>query len=1371
MAGPRNDSGEKGNMSRRSSVSVGDSLLEYLDQQRDGPRRSSVSVADSLLEYLRKRDHEASTNQPGDSDGASVEKLDSKVVDIEGDDPLQHLPPREREVVERQLAVPTVKVTFWSLFRYASKKDLFIISISAVCAIIGGAAQPLMTVIFGQLTGQFRSLFLGETSTRKFEGQLSRFTLYFVYLAIGEFVAIYIATVGFLYTGEHVSAKIREQYLAAILRQNIAFFDKLGAGEITTRITADMNLVQDAISEKVALTLTALAMFLSAFVIGFATFWKLTLILTSMVVLIVMIMGMGSSFIVKYNKKSLESYAVGGTIAEEVVSSIRNATAFSTQSKLARQYDIHLIEAQKWSFRVKITIAIMMGCMMGAIYLDYGLTYWQGSRFLVDGEVSVSGIITIMLAIVIGSFSLGNVAPNVQAFTTGTAAAAKIYNTIDRVSPLDPTSDAGDKLKRVAGHLELRRIKHIYPSRPDVTVMRNVNLIVPAGKTTALVGASGSGKSTIIGLVERFYDPVGGQVLLDGHDIKTLNLRWLRQNISLVSQEPTLFGTTIYENIKHGLIGTKWEGESEDNKRRLIIKAAKMANAHDFIIGLPDGYETSVGERGFLLSGGQKQRIAIARAMVNDPKILLLDEATSALDTKSEGVVQAALDVAAKGRTTIVIAHRLSTIKTADNIVVISMGQIVEQGTHDSLLERKSTYYNLVEAQRIAADVKQWSEDNVDEVQVKQKPIHRTKTPTAASDNQPIASDSSIFENFDDSVLALKVDKVPTQRSESSVTPQKEVETTTQYSLWTLIKFVAEFNRQEIPTMFIGLFWSIIAGGAVPTQAVFLAKVIEALSLPRNEYGKMRREINFWSLMYIMLAAVQFLAFSGQGIAFAFCSERLVRRARDRAFRAILRQDITFFDREENTTGVLTSFLSTETTHLAGISGVTLGTILSVTTTLLVAIILSIAIGWKLALVCTSTIPVLLACGFLRFWLLAKFQRRSKKVYEASASYACEATSAIRTVASLTRERDVSQHYHASLAEQGRRSLKSVLKLSTLYAASQSFMFLCIALGFWYGGRLIVRGEYNLFQFFVCFASIIFGAQSAGTIFSFAPDMGKAKHAAQELKVLFDRKPEIDSQSDEGDRVLHVEGTIEFRDVHFRYPTRLEQPVLRGLNLTVKPGQYVALVGASGCGKSTTIALLERFYNPLSGGIFIDGKEISTLNIGDYRSFLALVGQEPTLYQGSIRDNVLLGVDRDDVPDEEIIQACKDANIYDFIVSLPDGFNTVVGSKGSMLSGGQKQRIAIARALLRDPKVLLLDEATSALDSESEKVVQAALDAAARGRTTIAVAHRLSTIQKADVIYVIEHGRIVESGTHQELLANRSRYSELVNLQSLGKVH
>ncbi|KAK2003654.1 ABC transporter [Colletotrichum falcatum] len=1301
-----------------------------------------------------------------DPEPSSLEKADSRPVAPRdaSDDPYRHLPEDEAAILKRQVFTPEVKAGILTLYRYSSTNDLLILAVAALTSIVVGAALPLMTVVFGNLQGTFQDFFAGAITRHEFNQEMANLVLYFVYLAIGVFVCQYVSTVGFIYTGEHISAKIREHYLQSCMRQNIGFFDKLGAGEVTTRITADTNLIQDGISEKVGLTLAAIATFISAFVIGFVHYWKLTLILLSTVVALILSMGGSSTFIVRYSKQSIESYAHGGSLADEVISSVRNAVAFGTQDRLAKQYDAHLTKAEAYGYKVKAAIGVMVALMMTILYLNYGLAFWQGSRFIIEDGVPLSSILIIMMSVMIGAFNLGNVAPNIQAFTTAVAAAAKIYNTIDRASPLDPAAEDGVRLDRLEGSIRLENIKHIYPSRPEVTVMEDVSLTIPAGKTTALVGASGSGKSTIVGLVERFYDPVRGSVYLDGHDISTLNLRWLRQQMALVSQEPTLFATTIYHNIAYGLIGTRHEGAADEDKRALVENAARMANAHDFISGLPEGYMTNVGERGFLLSGGQKQRIAIARAVVSDPKILLLDEATSALDTKSEGVVQAALEVAAEGRTTITIAHRLSTIKDAHNIVVMSGGRVVEQGTHNELLAKNGAYYSLVTAQNIAR-VNEMGPEEEEAIDARDDELIRNKSR---------ASEKGYAADPEDDAAA-RMQRTATSKSQSSVALQNRAEEAeARYGLWTLVKLIASFNKKEWRLMLVGLFFSVICGGGNPTQAVFFAKQITTLGVPIGDgtpaalRHQIKKDSDFWSAMYVMLAGVQFVAFVSQGLIFAKCSERLVHRVRDRAFRTMLRQDVAFFDREENTAGALTSFLSTETTHLAGLSGVTLGTLLMVSTTLIAAMALALAIGWKLALVCIATIPILVGCGFFRFWMLAHFQRRSKTAYANSASYASEAISAIRTVASLTRENDVIRRYRESLAAQQRASLASVLKSSLLFAASQSLMFLAFALGFWYGGTRIADGEYDMFQFFVCFSAIIFGAQSAGSIFSFAPDMGKAHQAAHELKVLFDRRPAIDTWSEQGGRLDTVDGTLEFRDVHFRYPTRPEQPVLRGLDLVVHPGQYVALVGASGCGKSTTIALLERFYDPLSGAIFVDGREISTLNVNQYRSFIALVSQEPTLYQGTIRENIVLGANSD-VTDEAVEFACREANIYDFIVSLPEGFNTVVGSKGALLSGGQKQRIAIARALIRDPKILLLDEATSALDSESEHVVQAALDKAAKGRTTIAVAHRLSTIQKADIIYVFDQGRIVEQGTHAELMKKNGRYAELVNLQSLEK--
>ena len=640
-----------------------------------------------------------------------------------------------------------------------------------------------------------------------------------MYLAIGEFITIYVATVGYIYTGEHITSKIREHYLAACLRQNIGFYDKLGAGEIATRITADTNIIQDGISEKVGLTLTAVATFVTAFGIGFYEFWKLTAILSCVVIAIILVVGVGSRFQEAYNEKALSAYAAGGTIAEEVISSIRNATAFGTQQKLAKQYDAHLDKSERPGFIAKLLLGCMIGGTFFVIYLNYGLAFWQASLFLTNDETSLSRIMTIILAIIMGAFSLGNVSPNLNTFTLSMTAAAKIFDTIDRVSPIDPASTEGKVPQHLNGTIELRNIKHIYPSRPDVVVMDDVSLVIPAGKKTALVGSSGSGKSTIVGLLERFYEPVSGEILLDGCDISMLNLNWLRSQISLVGQEPTLFATTIFQNIAFGLRHKKFENQTEHSLQKLVIEAAKMANAHDFVMNLPEKYNTQVGERGFLLSGGQKQRIAIARALVCDPKILLLDEATSALDTVSEALVQDALEIASVGRTTITIAHRLSTIKDADNIVVMAEGKVLEQGTHDELLAKEGAYFKLVDAQKLA-QVKEVSEKGYDQtnakvnLRTKSKDLgHHSNSPSAKEIISPISESESI----------------------SDIVPlEDDVDLAKKYSLWAVIKTIMAFNKEEWPWMVFGLFWSIICGCGNPAQSVFFAKQVVNFSAFSN---------------------------------------------------------------------------------------------------------------------------------------------------------------------------------------------------------------------------------------------------------------------------------------------------------------------------------------------------------------------------------------------------------------------------------------------------------------------------------------------------------------------------------------------------------
>ena len=556
------------------------------------------------------------------------------------------------------------------------------------------------------------------------------------------------------------------------------------------------------------------------------------------------------------------------------------------------------------------------------------------------------------------------------------------------------------------------------------------------------------------------------------------------------------------------------------------------------------------------------------------------------------------------------------------------------------------------------------------------------------------------------------------------------------------------------------------------------------------------------SLWYFITAILAGACIGLQINGFSRTGWELTAKLRKKQFAAVVRHDIEWFDEERNSVrrsltvcpSMLTAdwcchFRSLRTAtacpgglrrpvHVSiadkqGLFGVTAGSIIQSCATLVGGCIIGLIYGPLLALVGIACIPLLVSSGYIRLQVVVLKDQRLKDVQADSAQLASEAASAVRTVAALTREDDLDRIYSEALKGPLRKSIQGSIKSQALYAASQGLSFLIIALVFYVGALWIISGRYTTSEFFTVLTAVIFASIQAGNVFNFVPDASKTNVAAAHIFHLLDYEPEIDALSNEGIHLdpAQVNGHIRLEGIHFRYPSRPTVRVLRDLTLDIRPGQYVALVGPSGCGKSTTIQMLERFYDPLVGRVTLDGVDIRDLNVSSYRSNIALVSQEPTLYAGTVRFNILSGSNRPaaEITQEELETACRDANILDFILSLPDGFNTEVGGKGSQLSGGQKQRIAIARALIRNPKVLLLDEATSALDSQSEKVVQDALDKAAKGRTTIAIAHRLSTIQKADVIYCFAEGRVAEKGTHSELIAKKGAYYELVQMQNLSR--
>nr|GMC75949.1 ABC transporter B family member 19-like [Ipomoea batatas] len=1156
-------------------------------------------------------------------------------------------------------------------------------------------------------------------------------------LAAVVVVGAYLEITCWRIVGERSVYRIRTKYLRAVLRQDIGYFDtEMNTADIMHGISSDVAQIQEVMGEKMAHFVHHIFTFICGYIVGFLRSWKISLVVLAVIPLNMLCGIVYKAVYVGLTAKEEESYRKAGTIAEQAISSIRTVSSFVAEDYLAAKYSDSLENSVRFGARLGFAKGAGLGIIYFITYATWALAFWYGSILVAKKEISGGAAIACFFGVNVGSRGLALSLSYFAQFAQGTVAASRVFEVIDRVPEIDPYSTEGLSLSSIRGKIEFKYVSFAYPSRPMVQILQSLELVFPASKTSALVGSSGSGKSTIFALVERFYDPAQGFISLDGHDIKTLQVKWLRSQIGMVGQEPVLFGTTILENVMMG---------KENAKKKEAIAACIAANAHSFISNLPDGYDTQVGNKGAQLSGGQKQRIALARAMIKDPKILLLDEPTSALDPESEAILQQAIDKICMGRTTIVIAHRLATVRNAHTIHVLDHGSVVESGNHNQLMEKAGAYLDLVKLASVAVSKPLSNENDVRkdlEFSAYEKSVHY------------ISKVKNMHETSREEYLESVQER---HKEEEEKGEEAKLKNYRLSEIWNL-------QRPEFTILLVGMIMGMHAGAILSIYPLVLGQALKVYF--DKDTSELKTKVGYLSLILVGLGFGCIVTMICQQGFCGLAGTKLTSRIRNVLFKSILKQEPGWFDFDENSTGVLVSRLSIDSVSFRSVLGDRFSVLLMGLSSAAVGLGISFSLEWRLTLLAAALTPFTLGASYFSL-IMNVGPKLDNSSYARASNIAAGAVSNIRTVATFSTQDHIVESFENALSEPKKTSVRRSQILGLALGISQGAMYGAYTLTLWFGAYLVKQGYTNFGDVYKIFLILVLSSFSVGQLAGLAPDTSMASTAIPAVLAIINRAPLIGSDSQKGRKLEFGKPVdVEFKMVKFAYPSRPDVSVLNNFSLKIKGGTMVALVGTSGSGKSTVIWMIQRFYDPIQGSILMGGVDLRELNLKWLRKQTALVSQEPVLFAGTIRENIAFGCPN--ASWAEIEEAAKEAYIHKFISGLPQGYETKVGESGVQLSGGQKQRIAIARAILKKSKVLLLDEASSALDLESEKHVQDAIKRISNHATTVVVAHRLSTIREANVIAVVKEGAVAEYGSHDRLMASQldGVYASLIRAET-----
>ncbi|MGW4385793.1 ABC transporter ATP-binding protein [Streptomyces sp. NPDC004685] len=1163
---------------------------------------------------------------------------------------------------------------------------------------------------------------------------------------IGAALVVYVFTYVRRYYGGRLALDVqhdlRNEMYGTITRLDGRRQDELSTGQVVGRATSDLQLIQGLLF-MLPMTIGNVLLFLISLVI---MAW-LSLPLT----LVALAVAPALWFIAKRSRSRLhpatwyaqaQAAAVAGVV-DGAVSGVRVVKGFGQEDQETgklREVGRRLFAGRLRTIRLnsKFTPALQAVPALG-----------QVAMLALGGWLAVRGQITLGTFVAFSSYLaqlVGPVRMLAMVLTVGQQARAGVERVLELIDTEPSLEDGKKELPADApATVEFDDVSFSYEGA-DRTVLDGLSFEIPAGQTLAVVGSSGSGKSTVSLLLPRFYDVTHGAVLVGGHDVRELTLDSLRAAIGLVPEDSFLFSDTIRANIAYG---------APDASDEQIETAARAAQADRFIAELPDGYDTTVGEHGLTLSGGQRQRIALARAILTDPRLLVLDDATSAVDARVEHEIHEALRGVMAGRTTLLIAHRRSTLGLADRIAVLDGGRLAAIGTHEELEAGSALYRRLltdpdelggVSPGHIAPALPD-EDTSVREELDAEFDAERGITPALWTGDREAknAEDPALAGMPATPELLAQVEALPAATDVPDIDEARAVTAEESYGLRRLLRGFGA------PLLISLVLVALDAGMGLLLPVLIRHGIDEGVS--QLALGAV------WAAagLGLVTVLVQWCAQIGETRMTGRTGERVLYSLRLKIFSQLQRLGLDYYERE--LTGRIMTRMTTDVDALSTFLQTGLVTAFVSVVTFFGIMGALLVIDVQLALVVFVTLPPLIVGTVF-------FRRSSVKAYELARERVSvvnadlqESVAGLRIVQAFRRERSGAERFAERSGAYRSARIRGQWLISVYFPFVQFLSSVAAAAVLMVGAGRVEAGTLTTGALvaYLLYIDLFFApVQQLSQVFDGYQQATVSLGRIQELL----QEPTSTKDAEEPLDVLSLRGEIAFEDVDFAYGAADgSEAALSDVALRIPAGQTVAFVGETGAGKSTLVKLVARFYDPTAGRVTVDGTDLRALDLTSYRHRLGVVPQEAYLFQGTVRDAIAYG--RPDATDAQVEAAARAVGAHEMIATLEGGYLHEVAERGRNLSAGQRQLIALARAELVDPDILLLDEATAALDLATEAQVNQATDRIAGKRTTLVVAHRLTTAARADRVVVMADGRVAEDGTHAELLALGGRYAEL----------